>query len=163
MPEATLPDENIIPADAVIPIVTPEPDSIDVEEAMPDPESIVVPRITGGVWVSRNALIVCLLAMMVLSAGLSWWLFRRADVAEQGRLEALQRVEELRRKQKQDQLQHNKQNDKNRVQMEFDQAVEREKREAAQGDLIRERNWLQFENNRLRQEPVKPSRVIIVR
>src|SRR5258708_3471902 len=110
MAEKTLPDENFIPAEA---LVVPPAEVIVVDDA-PPPESIALPSITGGVWVSRTGLIVCLLLMVILSAGLSWWLFRRAHLAEQGRLEAVQRLEEIRKKQKQNQNQHNQNHDKNR-------------------------------------------------
>ena len=70
----------------------------------PDPrvKSIAVP----GLWLSRRVLIIGSLVVLLLVGGVGYWLVRRADAAEQRRLEAIRDLQqEVRRQHEADRLQ----------------------------------------------------------
>src|SRR5262245_20250136 len=96
---------------------------------LPDPTQMPTPSITGGVWVPGSVLTVGFLAVSLLGVGLGWWLNRRAELAEQGRLEAVQRVEEMRRIHDEDLRKRDRLQEQDRIQREREQALDRENRD----------------------------------
>ena len=141
-----------------------------IDEA-PDPIPAAMPAITGGVWVPRGVFTVGIFAMVVLGLSLAWWLNHRTERAEQGRLEALERVEEITRLHGEELRKRDRLHEQERIQWEREQEIDREnrqneraKRDEAEDELRRERNMLEFEIARLRQQMAQqPKRIITVR